>query len=212
MATNDHKLATDVVLKAFEDVVQYVPGEEDEDQIGPRRVAFFNMFLNALPDHLLLWTQSVEIPEGVSASVLAPGVRLKLDLPGTVATLASEFDQSKNKVSPRLQEIVDVINSRDNRDLYAKLFGVIPHRVVKEEDLEVEDDDDDLVTKVDVLLADADSLPERVEIRLAGERQMRWLIKHSDGVITYVPVDHPHVKHLERLHEAGVPLTLAKSV
>ena len=40
MATDDHKLATSVVLKAFEDVVQYVPGEEDEDQIGVQYAAW----------------------------------------------------------------------------------------------------------------------------------------------------------------------------
>jgi hypothetical protein len=213
---NDRALAAKVVLKALEDVVQYIPGE-DGDEIGVRRVAFLATFLKALPDHLLLWTQSVEVPEGVSASVLAPGVRFKMDLPGTVATLASEFERSQNKVSPRLQEVVDVINS--DKDVYAELFGVIPHDQPKEDGVPEDDDglkvdtdlEDDAFTKVDMLLADADGIPNRVEVKLHGEREMRWEITQSDGVITFVPANHPDVKHLEELHAAGLPITLGKA-
>jgi hypothetical protein len=214
---DDRALAIKVVLKALEDVVQYVPGEEGEDEIGVRRVAFFNTFLSVLPDHLLLWTQSVEIPEGMTASVLAPGVRLKLDLPGTIATLASEFDQSQNKVSPRLQEVVDVINS--HRDVYAELHSVIPHDAPEEDgtqgdneglnvNVDLEDDD---MTVVDKILADADGIPDRVDVKLHGERETCWEITHSNGIHTYVPSNHPHVKHLETLHAAGQPITLGKA-
>jgi hypothetical protein len=215
MATEDDRaLATQVVLKALEDVVQYIPGEEDEDEIGVRRVAFFNTFLKALPDHLLLWTQSVEIPEGMTASLLAPGVRLKLDLPGTIATLASEFDQSQNKVSPRLQEVVDMINS--HKDVYAELHGVIPHDDPEEDGtrgngLKIDTDlEDEAVTKVYMLLEDADRLPTRVNVKFDDNWEKRWAIKHSDGVVTYVPVDHPQVKHLEELYAAGLPITVGK--
>jgi hypothetical protein len=110
-------------------------------------------------------------------------------------------------------EIVEIIKGDNN--LYEKLFSVIPSAPCdngpeEDEDVEV-DPEDEVETKVDYLLAGADSVPERIEIKLNGHRENMWAISHSDGIVTYVPVNHPHVKRFEKMHNEGTEITLANA-
>ena len=217
MATPVHDRATDVFLDTLEGIVQCVQGDgEEEAQIGIRRVEFFAALLEVAPDHLILWAQNTTAGTPETVSIIAPGLREKLNLTLAIEIVQAEFHHSKNKVGGPLTEVVDIINS--SNELYHKLFDVIPRVEPCKEDngLEEEDDleadpKDEVETKVDNLLAGADSIPERVEVKINGEHQMCWAITHSDGVMTYVPAEHPHVKHLEKLHNEGTKLTLANS-
>ena len=211
---------TDHVLKSFEEMVSYLQ-DDGEDEIGVRRVKFMGSLLTAAPDGLLFWTQGVRIGTPENAARFAPLVRSEINLPGALDVIATELNHSKTKIGGRIQEIVDLINS--DPTLKAELFAVVPYIIPEDQTAEParedgpEDDTEDLdeskleatESKLDMLLADASELPIRVNTKAVKGAPVHWKIEHSDGIIIYIPVDHPDVSHLEVLSEAGIPLTLS---
>jgi hypothetical protein len=205
---------TDHVLKSFEEMVGYIQ-DDGEDEIGVRRVKFMGSLLQAAPDGLLLWTQNVRVGTPENTARFAPLVRSDINIPGALAVIATELTHSKTKVGGRIQEVVDLINSEPA--LKDELFAVVPYIIPEAAAPESEDEIEDLneskldttESKLDMLLADASELPIRVNTKAVKGAPVHWKIEHSDGIIIYIPADHPDVSHLEDLSEAGIPLTLS---
>ena len=191
-----------MVLEALEMVVKYEQ-KEDEDPIGIRRVAFTVSFLNKASDDLFLWAQSTEVKTPEAKGNVAEVLRTKPDIPGALVTIRSEFDHNQNKIAGRLIEVAELI--KVDPELKDELFAVIPFTFPH---LEVEDKDSP-EAKVNKLLSDAKAVPLRVDWKNNGDPKTCWKIFHSDGIVTYVPVEHPGVSHLEELWEAGTPLKLS---
>ena len=175
--------------------------------------------VQAAPDGLLLWTQNVRVGTPENTARFAPLVRSDINIPGALAVIATELTHSKTKVGGRIQEIVDLINS--DPALKDELFAVVPYIIPEaaeparedESEDEIEDLDESKLdmteSKLDMLLADASELPVRVNTKAIRGISAHWKIEHPDGIIIYIPIDHPDVAHLEALSEAGTPLTLS---
>ena len=202
-----------MILQALQMVVEYEQ-KKREDPIGLRRIAFMGSLMDKAPNDLFLWTQStVTSPQGVAHT--AKALRQMPDFAGALATIRSEFEVNQTKIGGRLKQIVTLIQV--DPDLKSELFAVIPFSFPKTK-LELEEDEDEVEivdspeAKVNKLLSDARAVPRRVERTSETQPnviQAHWKIIHNDGIIIYVPSDHPGVSHLEELQEAGTQLNLS---
>jgi len=206
MATPVKKItpADETIIKELTGILQYVP-EDEEDEIGIKRVAFIASLLDKADDDLFLWAQSTAVTSPDVATRIAPCLREKMDIAGAIATLSSELQHNKNKIGGRMLNVIDLING--DSDLKNQLSQVLP----KERNAEELDTAElNAVTKVSECLSHAKAVPTRVNGKLNSTRGYEefWKIEHGDGIYIYVPVGHPGVSHLENLHKEGTPLTL----
>jgi len=203
MATPVNKItpANETILDALAGILQYVP-EDNDDEIGIKRVAFIASLLDKADDDFFLWAQSTTVGSPEGAARVASRLRKDMDIAGAIATLSSELENNKNKIGGRMLEVIDLING--DRDLKDQLFQVLP------QDRNTEDLDTAAVIKVGECLSHAKAVPTRINAKLNSTRgyEEHWKIEHGDGIYIFVPVAHPGVSHLETLHKEGTALTL----
>lgn len=206
MATPVKKItpADETILKELTGILQYVP-EDEEDEHGIKRVAFIASLLNKADDDLFLWAQSTTVGSPEVAARIAPRLRKDLDIAGAIATLSSELQHNENKFGGRMLSVIHLIN--DDSDLRNQLSQALPRELNVEE---LDTSDLNAVTKVNEYLSHAKAIPTRVNGRLNSTPgyETYWKIGHGDGIYIYVPVGHPGVSHLEKLHKEGTDLTL----
>jgi len=206
MATPVKKITPvdETIIKALSGILQYVP-EDEEDEIGIKRVAFIASLLDKADDDLFLWAQSTAVTSPDVAARIAPCLREKMDIAGAIATLSSELQNNKNKIGGRMHDVIDLING--DSDLKDQLFQVLPQDRNTEE---LDTTACNAVIKVGKCLSHAKAVPTRVNGKLNSTRGYEefWKIEHGDGIYIYVPVAHPGVGHLETLHKEGTALTL----
>jgi len=205
MATPVSKITPvhEATIDALTEILQYVP-EDDDDEIGIKRVAFIASLLTKADDDLFLWAQSTTVGSPEVAARVAPRLRKYMDIAGAIATLSSELENNQNKIGGRMLEVIDLING--DRDLYDQLFKVLPQDRNAEDDITVSN----AVIKVGKYLSHAKAVPTRIKAKLDTTQASVecWRIEHGDGINIFVPVAHPGVSHLETLCKEGTELTL----
>ena len=193
------------IINGLTRLLQYVP-KDQEDEIGIKRVAFIASLLDKADDDLFLWTQSTAVGSPEVAARIAPRLRKDLDIAGAIATLSSELQHNENKFGGRMLSVIHLING--DSDLRNQLSQVLPRELNAEEldtgDLNAAE------LKVREYLSHAKAVPTRVDgkVKSAQGYDTYWKIGHGDGIYIYVPVGHPGVSHLEKLHKEGTDLTL----
>jgi len=196
--------ANETIIDALTGILQYVP-EDEEDEIGIKRVAFIASLLDKADDDLFLWTQNTAVTSPEVAARIAPPLRMDMDIAGAIATLSSELENNKNKIGGRMIGVIDLING--DRDLKDQLSQVLPQERNTEE---LDTAPLNAVIKVSEYLSHAKAVPTRVNAKLNSTRgyEEHWKIEHGDGIYIFVPVAHPGVSYLEKLHKEGTELTL----
>ena len=190
----------DATIDALTEVLQYIP-DDNNDEIGIKRVAFIASLLTKASDDLFLWTQSMAAMSPAIAARVAPNLRKDMDIAGAIATLDSELANNKDKLGGRMLETINLING--DHDLKTQLYEVFP-----------QDPDVAIVhveNKVDEYLSLAKAIPIRIHAQLKTDCDSEdcWRIEHGDGICIFVPATHPDVSHLEVLHKEGTALTLS---
>ena len=191
----------EATIDALTEVLQYIPDDND-DEIGIKRVAFIASLLTKASDDLFLWTQSMKALSPAIAARVAPNLRKDLDIAGAIATLDSELANNKDKLGGRMLETINLINGDD--DLKTLLYEVYP----QDSDVAIAH----VENKVDEYLSLAKAIPIRIHAQLkrdGGDSEDCWRIEHGDGIHIFVPATHPDVSHLEVLHKEGTALTLS---
>jgi len=196
--------ADGTVIKELSGVLQHVPEDEDDD-IGIKRVAFIASLLDRADDDLFLWTQGTIATTPDVAARIALNLRKEPNIAGAIATLSSELQNNKNKIGGRMLNAINLING--DRDLKDQLSQVLPQERNAEE---LDPATLNAAIKVDEHLSHAKAIPTRINAKLNSTRgyEEHWKIEHGDGIHICVPVGHPGVSHLENLHKAGTALTL----
>ena len=196
--------ADETIIKELTGILQYVP-EDEEDESAIKRVAFIASLLDKADDDLFLWAQSTTVGSPEVAARIAPRLRKDLDIAGAIATLSSELEHNENKFGGRMLSVIHLIN--DDSDLRNQLSQVLPRELNAEE---LDTADLNAVIKVGECLSHAKAVPTRINVKLNSTRgyEEHWKIEHGDGIYIFVPVGHPGVSHLEKLHKEGTDLTL----
>jgi len=163
MATPANKITpvNETVIDALSGILQHVP-EDDEDEIGIKRVAFIASLLDKADDDLFRWAQSTTV---ASPDVAAPRLRTEMDIAGAIAALSSELQNNKNKIGGRMLDAINLINGdRDHKD---QLFQVLPQdRNTEDLDVTVRN----AVIKVGKCLSHAKAVPTRINAKLNATR------------------------------------------
>jgi len=84
----------DVLCKTLADVLEYVPGD-DEEGIEASRVTFMTSLLKAVSNETLLWSQNIPVTDPVARDQIAATLRnTKLNIPRAIDAIKTELENN----------------------------------------------------------------------------------------------------------------------